>query len=360
MIFWFNKFSYFYHFNMNVPSTIVIRSILSLFISFFITLFCTLQLIKYFQKSKIFQIIRKNILKKDKIKKNTPTMGGIAIIISIFLSSILFCDLSNIYIWYIIAILLGYGLVGLIDDYLKIKYKNTQGLTIKWKYFLLSFIALIVVYFMYLQGKNTISTQLIIPFYKNFSLQIDYIYIIISYFVIVGTSNAVNFTDGLDGLAIIPIIFLTSGFIIISLCSENLYYLQYINVPYLKNTSELTVFCASIIGSGLGFLWFNAYPAQIFMGDIGSLSLGGILGIIAVLLRQEILLIIMGGIFVVETISVILQIFIFQITKKRLFKMAPIHHHYEIKKYSEPKIVIRFWIISLLLVLIGISLLKVY
>ncbi|QIQ41814.1 MAG: phospho-N-acetylmuramoyl-pentapeptide-transferase [Buchnera aphidicola (Microlophium carnosum)] len=345
--------------NLNTISYIPYRAILSLLTSFFINLYIGPYFIYYLKKLQKYQIIRKNGPRTHHLKNNIPTMGGIFIIFSIFVSTILYCNLSNIYIWYVISVLIGYGGIGIIDDYKKIKYKNSKGLTLKWKYFWLSILAFGLIYLINIYNKNIISTELIIPFYIKNSFEINYLYIFLAYFVIVGTSNAVNLTDGLDGLSIMPVIFLTIGFTLISLFSGNINSSNFLHVHYVENSGELAILCMAIIGSGLGFLWFNSYPAKVFMGDVGSLSLGGALGTIAILLHQELLLIIMGGIFVFETISVILQIISFKIRKKRILKMAPIHHHYELKGILEPLIVIRFWIVSLILLLIGLISLQV-
>jgi len=312
------------------------------------------------KKLQKYQIIRKNGPKTHYCKNKTPTMGGLFILMSIIISTIIYCDLSNIYVWYVISILIGYGVIGFIDDYKKIKNKNSQGLTLVWKYFLLSIFALGMIVIIKNNSQDIFHSQLIVPFYTNKIVEINYMYIFLSYLVIVGTSNAVNLTDGLDGLAIMPVIFLTCGFLLISFLSSNINISSSLNISYIKYSSELVILCSSIIGSGLGFLWFNSYPAQIFMGDVGSLSLGGSLGVIAILLHQEILLIIMGGIFVFETMSVILQVISFKIRKKRIFKMSPIHHHYEIKGLPEPLIIVRFWIIALLLLLISLISLQVH
>ncbi|QCI19791.1 MAG: phospho-N-acetylmuramoyl-pentapeptide-transferase [Buchnera aphidicola (Brevicoryne brassicae)] len=342
----------------NIIYNISYRAVFSLLTSFFINLYIGPYFIYFFRKIQKYQTIRKNGPKTHYLKNKTPTMGGLFIIISIIFSIFLYCDLSNRYIWYIMSILLGYGLIGFLDDYKKIKNENSQGLTIIYKYFLLSIFALGIIYIIYNNSENIISTQLTVPLCKK-NFEINYFYIFLSYFVIVGTSNAVNLTDGLDGLAIMPIVFLACGFTLISLLSANAQNSDCLNISYIKNSDELVVLCTAIIGSGLGFLWFNSYPAKIFMGDVGSLSLGGSLGVIAILLHQELLLIIMGGVFVIETISVILQIISFKIRKKRIFKMAPIHHHYEIKGILEPVIIVRFWIISLILLLISLISLKV-
>ncbi|AEO08577.1 phospho-N-acetylmuramoyl-pentapeptide-transferase [Buchnera aphidicola str. Ak (Acyrthosiphon kondoi)] len=356
MLIFFNKYL---NFNLNIISCIPYRAIFSLLTSFFINLYIGPHFIYHLKKLQKCQIIRKNGPKTHYIKNNTPTMGGIFIIFSILFSIILYCNLSNTYVWYVVSILIGYGAIGLIDDYKKIRYKNTQGLKIKWKYFWLSIFALGFIYIINANNKDFMITTLMIPFFKK-SFEINYLYIFLAYFIIVGTSNAVNLTDGLDGLAIMPVVFLTCGFTLISLFSGNINSSNFLHINYIKNSGELSILCMAIIGSGLGFLWFNSYPAKIFMGDVGSLSLGGALGTIAILLHQELLLIIMGGVFVVETISVILQIISFKMRKKRIFKMAPIHHHYEIIGILEPLIIVRFWIISLILLLISLISLKVY
>ncbi|QIE01950.1 phospho-N-acetylmuramoyl-pentapeptide-transferase [Buchnera aphidicola] len=356
MLIFLNKYLFL---NMNIIFYIPYRMILSLLTSFFISLYMMPYLICFLEKYKKFQIIRHNGPKKHYLKQNIPTMGGIIIIFSIFFSTMIYCNLSNIDIWLIISILITYGIIGFIDDYKKIKHKNSQGLKLIWKYFWMSIYAIFLIYIIQYNTPNIFFTQLIIPFHIKNTFEVYYLYIFLSYFVIVGTSNAVNLTDGLDGLAIMPVIFAISGFALISLFSDNINNSNYLNIAYVKDSSELAILCSAIIGSGLGFLWFNSYPAKIFMGDVGSLSLGGVLGTIAILLHQQLLLVIMGGIFVCEAISVILQILSFKIRKKRMFKMAPIHHHYEEKGILEPLIIVRVWIISFIFVLIGLISLKV-
>nr|ABZ89706.1 phospho-N-acetylmuramoyl-pentapeptide- transferase [Buchnera aphidicola] len=346
--------------HINMITHVSYRMIFSLLTSFFINLYIGPYFINFFKKYNTFQIIRHNGPKKHHVKKNTPTMGGIFIILSICSSTILYCNLSDINIWFVVSVLIGYGIIGLIDDYKKIRHKNSEGLKLIWKYFWMSIFALFLIYIMIINSQDIFYKELIIPFYIKNTFEMNYLFILLTYFVIVGTSNAVNITDGLDGLAIMPVIFLASGFALISLFSDNIYNTHSLNISYIKNSSELAILCTAIIGSGLGFLWFNTYPAKVFMGDVGSLSLGGSLGTIAVLLHQELLLIILGGIFVCETVSVILQIISFKIRKKRIFKMAPIHHHYEEKGISENLIIVRFWIVSFIFLLIGLLSLKVY
>jgi len=340
---------------------LIFRSICSFFTAFCITLFTTSSVIITLKKYKIIQKIRTEGPITHLFKKNVPTMGGIFVILSIIISTILWIDLNNKYIWYIMYILVSYGIIGLTDDLLKISKKNFKnGFSIKWKYFWLSINALAIITIMYISSKNINNLKLIIPFFKNITPYLGIFYIPLAYITIIGTSNAVNLTDGLDGLIIIPVIIITVGLSILSWMTSNIFYQNIFNVIYLQNTNEIIVFCMSIIGSCLGFLWFNSYPAQIFMGDTGSLALGGTLGIISVILRQELLLIIMGGLLVLETISVILQIISIKIIGKKLFLMAPLHHHYELKGYKEPKIIVRCWIISLILVITGLITLKVY
>lgn len=258
-------------------------------------------------------------------------MGGIMILFAITISTLLWANLVNPYIWFSLFVLLGYGAVGFVDDYRKITRKNTDGLIARWKYFWLSAIALVAVFGMYAIGKDTNATRLVVPFFKEIMPQLGLFYIVLAYFVIVGTSNAVNLTDGLDGLAIMPTVFVAGAFALIAWATGNVEWSSYLYIPHIKYTSELVVFCTAIVGAGLGFLWFNTYPAQVFMGDVGSLALGGALGVIAVLVRQEFLLVIMGGVFVIETLSVILQVGSYKLRKQRIFRMAPIHHHFELK-----------------------------
>lgn len=281
------------------------------------------------------------------------------ILTAIVISVLLWAYPSNPYVWCVLVVLIGYGIIGFVDDYRKVVRKDTKGLIARWKYFWMSVIALGVAFALYLVGKDTPATQLVVPFFKDVMPQLGLFYILLSYFVIVGTGNAVNLTDGLDGLAIMPTVFVAAGFALVARATRNMNFANYLHIPYLRHAGELVIVCTAIVGAGLGFLWFNTYPAQVFMGDVGSLALGGALGIIAVLLRQEFLLVIMGGVFVVETLSVILQVGSFKLRGQRIFRMAPIHHHYELKGWPEPRVIVRFWIISLMLVLIGPATLKV-
>lgn len=291
-------------------------------------------------------------------KKGTPTMGGVMILFSIGVSTLLWANLMNPYVWICLFVLFGYGAIGFVDDFRKITRKNTDGLIARWKYFWMSVVALVAIIWLYWLGHDTDATRLVIPFFKDIMPQLGLFYIVLSYFVIVGTGNAVNLTDGLDGLAIMPTALVAGAFALIAWATGNVNFAEYLHIPYIKYSSEVVVFCTAIVGAGLGFLWFNTYPAQVFMGDVGSLALGGALGVVAILVRQEFLLVIMGGVFVVEALSVILQVGSYKLRKQRIFRMAPIHHHFELKGWPEPRVIIRFWIISLMLVLMGLVTLK--
>lgn len=342
----------------NVISYLTVRAILGLLTSLAISLIMGQKVIDWLQKLQIGQVIRNDGPESHLSKKGTPTMGGILILASISLSVFLWADLRNPYVWVTLFVLIGYGIVGFADDYLKVIRKNSAGLIARWKYFWQSVIALIVTFVLYVYGKDSSVTVLVVPFFKDVMPQLGICFILLTYFVIVGAGNAVNLTDGLDGLAIMPTVFVAAGFALVSWATGNVNFAAYLHIPYIKFSGELMIICTAIIGAGLGFLWFNTYPAMVFMGDVGSLALGGVFGIISVLLRQEFLLLIMGGIFVIETLSVILQVGSFKLRGKRIFRMAPIHHHYELKGWPEPRVIVRFWIISLMLVVIGLLTLK--
>ena len=342
----------------NVISYLTVRAILGLLTSLAISLIMGQKVIDWLQKLQIGQVIRNDGPESHLSKKGTPTMGGILILASISLSVFLWADLRNPYVWVTLFVLIGYGLVGFADDYLKVIRKNSAGLIARWKYFWQSAIALVVAFALYAYGKDTSVTVLVVPFFKDVMPQLGVCFILLTYFVIVGAGNAVNLTDGLDGLAIMPTVFVAAGFALVSWATGNVNFAAYLHIPYIKFSGELMIICTAIVGAGLGFLWFNTYPAMVFMGDVGSLALGGVFGIISVLLRQEFLLLIMGGIFVIETLSVILQVGSFKLRGKRIFRMAPIHHHYELKGWPEPRVIVRFWIISLMLVVIGLLTLK--
>ena len=270
----------------------------------------------------------------------------------------LWADLTNRYVLVTLTVVVAYGIIGFVDDYRKVIRKDSKGLIARWKYFWQSVVALGVAFYLYSSATISAETSLLVPFFKEVFPQLGAFFIIITYFAIVGTSNAVNLTDGLDGLAIVPTILVAGAFAIFAYVTGNANFAEYLNIPHIPLTSELVIVCTAMVGAGLGFLWFNTYPAQVFMGDVGSLALGGTLGVLAVLVRQELVLIIMGGVFVMETLSVILQVGSYKLRGQRIFRMAPIHHHYELKGWPEPRVIVRFWIISIILVLVGLATLK--
>jgi phospho-N-acetylmuramoyl-pentapeptide-transferase len=341
-----------------VFSYLTLRAILSTLTALLIAVIIGPKMIRWLQRMQIGQTIRDDGPESHLAKSGTPTMGGLLILAAIVSSVLLWSDLTNRYVWVTLFVLVSFGVIGFVDDYRKVIRKDSKGLIARWKYFWQSVIAIAVALYLYSSQQNPAETALLVPFFKDVMPQMGLFFIVVTYFVIVGTSNAVNLTDGLDGLAIVPTVLVAGAFAIFAYATGNINFSAYLNIPYLPLTSELVIVCTAIVGAGLGFLWFNTYPAQVFMGDVGSLALGGTLGVLAVLVRQEIVLFIMGGIFVVETLSVILQVGSFKLRGKRIFRMAPIHHHYELKGWPEPRVIVRFWIISLMLVLVGLATLK--
>ena len=338
---------------------LTLRSIMGILTALGISLVFGSRMIRVLTNLKMGQPIRDDGPQTHLAKTGTPTMGGALILVSIVLSTLLWADLSNSYVWLVLFVTLGSGLIGGYDDYLKLKEKNSKGLSSRWKYLGLSLVAILAVTYLYVTADTPEVTTLFIPVFKDLQWQMGWLFIPWSYLVIVGTSNAVNLTDGLDGLAIMPTILVAAALGVFVYASGNIKISEYLHIPYIAGVGEIVVFCSAIFGAGLGFLWFNTYPAQVFMGDIGALSLGAALGIIAILIRQELVLLIMGGVFVMEAISVILQVGSYKLRGKRIFRMAPIHHHYELKGWAEPKIIVRFWIITIILVLIGLATLKI-
>ncbi|MCR3755481.1 MAG: phospho-N-acetylmuramoyl-pentapeptide- transferase [Sodalis sp. Psp] len=359
MLVWLAEHLIQFYSGFNVFSYLTFRSIVSLLTALFLSLWMGPRLIIWLQKLQIGQVVRNDGPESHFTKHGTPTMGGLMILTSITISVLVWAYPFNPCVWCVLFVLVGYGIVGFIDDYRKVVRKDTNGLIARWKYFWQSVIALAVASTTFTVGKDTSATQLVVPFFKDIMPQLGLWYVLLAYFVIVGTSNAVNLTDGLDGLAIMPTVFVAAGLALVAWVTGNINFSGYLHIPYVRFAGELVIVCTAIVGAGLGFLWFNTYPAQVFMGDVGSLALGGALGTIAVLLRQEFLLLIMGGVFVVETLSVILQVGSFKLRGQRIFRMAPIHHHYELKGWPEPRVIVRFWIISLILVLIGLATLKI-
>ncbi|MCF1426911.1 MAG: phospho-N-acetylmuramoyl-pentapeptide-transferase [Shewanella sp.] len=342
----------------NVFSYLTFRAILGLLTALSFSLWWGPRLIERLQLLQIGQVVRNEGPESHFTKRGTPTMGGLLVLAGIFISVLLWGNLNSRYVWVMLFVLGSFGLIGFIDDYRKVVRKNTDGLVARWKYLLQSLAALMVAFYLYYSAAVPGNTQLVVPFFKDVIPQLGGLFILLAYFTIVGSSNAVNLTDGLDGLAIMPTVMVAAAFALIAYLSGHVQFSAYLHIPYLPGAGELVIVCTAIVGAGLGFLWFNTYPAQVFMGDVGSLSLGAALGTIAVLVRQEILLVIMGGLFVMETLSVILQVGSYKLRGQRIFRMAPIHHHYELKGWPEPRVIVRFWILSLFLVLLGLATLK--
>ncbi|WP_191603125.1 phospho-N-acetylmuramoyl-pentapeptide-transferase [Marinomonas algicola] len=336
-----------------------LRAILGVLTALAISLLIGGKVITLLQKLQMEQAIRNDGPQSHLSKAGTPTMGGALIIFSISVSTLLWGDLTNRYVWVVLLVTLAFGAIGWVDDYRKVVEKNPRGLPSRWKYFWQSVVGLVVAFYLYSSATTPAETSLIVPLFKDVVIPMGIFYVVLTYFVIVGTSNAVNLTDGLDGLAILPTVLVGGALGLFAYLTGNIKFADYLLIPYVYGTGEIIVFCSALVGAGLGFLWFNTYPAQIFMGDVGALALGAALGVIAVIVRQEIVLFIMGGVFVMETISVILQVASYKLTKRRIFRMAPIHHHFELKGWAEPKVIVRFWIITVCLVLVGIATLKV-
>ena len=343
----------------NVFSYITLRAVLATLTALLISFIVGPAVIRKLALLKIGQSVRNDGPQSHLIKAGTPTMGGALIIVSVAITTLLWSDLSNHYVWLALATLVGFGAIGWVDDWRKVVEKNAKGLPSRWKYFWQSVIGLAVAGYLASSASLPEHTGLIIPFLKHATVPLSMAgFIALTYFVIVGSSNAVNLTDGLDGLAILPTVMVASALAIFAYVAGNAVFSKYLGLPHIPGAGELAVFCAAMAGAGLAFLWFNAYPAEVFMGDVGALALGAALGVVAVIVRQEIILFIMCGVFVVETLSVMVQVASFKLTGKRIFRMAPIHHHYELKGWKENQVVVRFWIVSMMLVLIGLASLK--
>ncbi len=344
---------------LNVFRYLTFRTGLSVMTSLAIVFIIGGPLIKLFSEKMITGPIRQDGPIDHIVKKSgTPTMGGVIILIGIILSTLLWADLRNVYVWTLVFVSLGLGGLGLIDDILKIKLKNSRGLKSRYKFLGQLLIGLLTLFILINFSDHEFLLDLYFPFFKNITLDLGLFFIPFALFVIIGASNAVNLTDGLDGLATVPVMLVALSFTLISYVVGNTIFSEYLQIQYIPDVGELAIFCGSIVGSCLGFLWYNAPPAKIFMGDTGSLSLGGSLAAIAIIVKHEIVLAIIGGLFVLETVSVIIQVISFKLTGKRIFKMAPIHHHFEKKGWAESTIVIRFWIIAIILALLGLATLK--
>jgi len=316
-------------------------------------------MIKRLQVNQLGQPVREDGPETHLLKAGTPTMGGTLILAAISISTVLWANLENLYVWVVLFVTLSFGVIGYVDDYKKLILQDPAGISAKQKLFWQSAAALIAAVALYVTATDDVQTSLLIPYFKDLAIPLGMFQVVVTYFFIVGFSNAVNLTDGLDGLAIMPTVLVGGALGIFAYVTGNVNFASYLDIPYVAGTGEILVFCTALAGAGLGFLWFNTYPAQVFMGDIGALSLGAALGAVAVVVRQEIVLAIMGGVFVVETLSVIIQVASFKLTGKRVFRMAPLHHHFELKGWAEPKVIVRFWIITVILVLIGLASLKI-
>jgi len=338
---------------------ITLRAILGAITALVLSLMVGPLVIRKLSSYKIGQQVRDDGPQSHLSKAGTPTMGGALILVSITISTLLWSDLSNLKVWVVMGVTLSFGLIGGIDDYKKLVYGNSRGLSARAKYFWQTVFGLLAAIIIFMHAKTPIETTLIFPFLKNVYLPMGLFFIVFAYLVIVGASNAVNLTDGLDGLAIMPTVMVAAALGIFAYVTGHTTFSAYLGIPYVAGVGELTIFCGSMVGAGLGFLWFNTYPAQVFMGDVGALALGAALGVVAVYVRQELVLVIMGGVFVMETVSVIMQVASFKLTGRRIFKMAPIHHHFELKGWPEPRVIVRFWIITVVLVLIGLASLKI-
>ncbi len=343
----------------NVFNYITLRAVLATLTALMISFVVGPAMIKKLAAYKIGQTVRDDGPSTHLSKVGTPTMGGALILVSVALTTLLWADLRNRFVWVVLVVTLGFGLIGWVDDYRKVVQRNPNGLSAKTKFFWQSVIGLAAALFLAFSTTLPAQTIFIVPFFKHVAFPLGTAgFVAMTYLVIVGSSNAVNLTDGLDGLAIMPTVMVGSALGVFAYVAGHAVFSKYLGFPFIPGAGELTVFCTALAGAGLAFLWFNVYPAEVFMGDVGALALGAALGVVAVIVRQEIVLFIMGGVFVVETLSVVLQVASFKLTGKRIFRMAPLHHHYELKGWKENQVVVRFWIITMMLVLVGLSTLK--
>lgn len=338
---------------------LTLRAVLGVLTALVISLLVGPRMIRRLSRHQIGQTVRDDGPQTHLSKAGTPTMGGALILVAIAATTLLWADLGNRRVWVALVVTVLFGAVGWADDYIKLVARNPRGLPARWKYFWQSVIGLAAAVFLYVTAAVPADTALIVPLFKNIVVDLGWWFIPLTYLVVVGSSNAVNLTDGLDGLAIMPTVLVGGALGIFAYVMGNAQFTQYLGFPLVPGAGELVVLCGAIVGAGLGFLWFNTYPAQVFMGDVGALALGAALGIIAVLVRQELVLVVMGGVFVMETLSVILQVASFKLTGRRIFRMAPLHHHFELAGWPEPRVIVRFWIATVILVLAGLATLKV-
>jgi phospho-N-acetylmuramoyl-pentapeptide-transferase len=359
MLLWLTEWLAQVHTGFNVFQYLTLRAILGVLTALVISLVVGPRMIQRLTLYQVGQVVRNDGPQSHLSKAGTPTMGGALILVAIGVATLLWSDLSNRFVWVVLLVTLLFGVIGWVDDYRKVARKDSRGLPARWKYLWQSVFALGVAVFLYSTAQQPVETQLIVPFFKTVALNLGWLYIPLVYFVVVGSSNAVNLTDGLDGLAILPAVMVGGALGVFAYATGHVNFSQYLSIPYIPGVGEVVVFCGALVGAGLGFLWFNTYPAQVFMGDVGALALGAALGILAVLVRQELVLLVMGGVFVMETVSVILQVASYKLTGRRIFRMAPLHHHFELKGWPEPRVIVRFWIITVILVLVGLATLKI-
>jgi phospho-N-acetylmuramoyl-pentapeptide-transferase len=349
-----------YYSGFHVFQYLTLRGILAAATTLLMTLIIGPTMIEMLGKYQIGQRVRSDGPQTHLTKSGTPTMGGGLILVAMFIGTLVWADLSSRFVWILLATTLAFGLIGFYDDYLKLVKGNSKGLAARYKYLAQSGVALAAALVLHSLHQTSAETSLYVPFFKTVAVPMSTLsFVAFAYFVIVGTSNAVNLTDGLDGLAIMPAVMVAAALGVFAYTTGNIKFAAYLQIPYINGVGEVLIFSATLVGAGLGFLWFNSYPAEVFMGDVGALAIGAALGTIAVIVRQEIVLAVMGGVFVIETVSVMLQVASFRLTGKRIFRMAPIHHHFELKGWAEPKVIVRFWIISFVLVLAGLATLKI-
>lgn len=359
MLLYLTKYLAQYDSGFNVFNYLTMRAILGALTALILSFLIGPRMITKLSVNQVGQPVREDGPVTHLPKAGTPTMGGALILTAIAVSTVLWADLENHFVWIVLFATLSFGAIGYVDDYKKLVLQNPAGISVKTKLFWQSVAAITAATALYVTSADEISTSLLIPYFKDLAIPLGVFQVVVTYFFIVGFSNAVNLTDGLDGLAIMPAVLVGGALGVFAYVTGNVNFSEYLGIPYVAGAGEILVFCAALAGAGLGFLWFNTYPAQVFMGDIGALALGAALGIVAVVVRQELVLAIMGGVFVVETLSVMIQVASFKLTGRRVFRMAPLHHHFELKGWAEPKVIVRFWIITVILVLIGLASLKI-
>jgi len=359
VLLWLTEYLAQYHRAFNVFHYLTLRGILGVLTALVISFAVGPTMIRRLSRYQIGQPVRSDGPETHLAKAGTPTMGGALILVAILASTLLWSDLHNRYVWLLMLTTVAYGVIGWVDDYKKLVLRNSRGLPARWKYLWQSLVALAVAGFLYASAQSAAETQLIVPVFKKVVIDLGWGYVLLSYLVIVGSSNAVNLTDGLDGLAILPTVMVAGALAVFAYVTGHVKFAAYLQIPYIRDAGELVVFCGAVVGAGLGFLWFNAYPAQVFMGDVGALALGAALGLVAILVRQELVYMVMAGLFVMEAVSVIIQVVSYRLTGRRVFRMAPLHHHFELKGWPEPRVIVRFWILTVILVLVGLATLKI-